>query len=121
MVGRTNLLIKEFLRQELKLELHPNKIFIKTVSSGVDFLGLVNFSDYRALRTKTKRRMLKKINDNQTAWQDGLIAEESFSQSLQSYLGMLKHCNGYKIKNKLYGSLLDCGILYQVQDRLRPQ
>lgn len=102
-------LIREFLCRELKLELHPDKIFIKTVASGVDFLGMVNFSDYRILRTKTKRRMLKKIYKKYTAWQDGLISEESFKKSLQSYLGTLKHCCGYKIEKKnLYGLLMDC-------------
>ncbi|MFH0956105.1 MAG: reverse transcriptase/maturase family protein [Candidatus Falkowbacteria bacterium] len=102
-------LIRKFLRYELKLELHPDKIFIKTVASGIDFLGMINFSDYRVLRTKTKRRMFKKINKKQETWQGGLISEESFNQSLQSYFGMLKHCNGYKTEKRLYGALMDCG------------
>ncbi|MBI2459024.1 MAG: group II intron reverse transcriptase domain-containing protein [Parcubacteria group bacterium] len=93
--------IKEFLRQELKLELHPNKVFIKTIASGVDFLGMVNFSDYRVFRTKTKRRMLKKISDRYGESQNEIISEESFKQSLQSYLGMLKHCRGYKVEKKI--------------------
>jgi len=101
-------LIREFLRQELKLELHPDKIFIKTISSGVDFLGMINFSNYRVLRTKTKRRMLKKINKKREAWQNELISEESFNQSLQSYLGVLKHCHGHNIEKRLYGSSPDC-------------
>ena len=42
---------------ELKLELHPKKISIKTLSSGIDFLGVINFFDYKILRTKTKKRM----------------------------------------------------------------
>ncbi|MDP2736468.1 MAG: reverse transcriptase/maturase family protein [bacterium] len=95
------LLIKEFLRQELKLELHPDKIFIKTITSGVDFLGMVNFSDYRVLRTKTKRRMFNKINGRYNELQNKIISEESFNQSLQSYLGMLKHCRGYKIEKEI--------------------
>ena len=106
-------LIREFLHRELKLELHPNKIFIKTVASGVDFLGMVNFSDYRVLRTKTKRRMIKKINKKREAQQNNLISEESFNQSLQSYLGMLKHCNGHKIEKRLYS--LDCGSSLSVR------
>lgn len=35
--------IAEFLQNTLKLTLHPDKIFIKTLYSGVDFLGWVNF------------------------------------------------------------------------------
>ena len=31
--------IANYLNQELKLQLHPNKVFIKTLSSGIDFLG----------------------------------------------------------------------------------
>jgi retron-type reverse transcriptase len=102
-------LIKEFLRRELKLELHPNKILIKTVASGVDFLGMVNFSDYRVLRTKTKRRMLKKISGRYGELQNKIISKELFNQSLQSYLGILKHCNGHKMAKGLYDLPLDCG------------
>jgi retron-type reverse transcriptase len=93
--------IKKFLHNELKLKLHPDKIFIQTVSSGVDFLGMVNFPDYRILRTKTKRRMLKKISNNYELLQNKLVSEESFNQSLQSYLGILKHCNGYGLARKI--------------------
>jgi len=93
--------IGNFLNNELKLELHPNKISIKTLSSGVDFLGMVNFSDYRILRTKTKRRMIKKLLEKWELLSEDLFSEESFNQSLQSYLGILKHCRGYKIKKEI--------------------
>ncbi|MDP2708878.1 MAG: reverse transcriptase/maturase family protein [bacterium] len=94
-------LIKEFFSQELKLELHPNKIFIKAIASGVDFLGMINFFDYRILRTKTKRRMLKKISGRYDELHNKTISEESFIQSLQSYLGMLKHCQGHKVEKEI--------------------
>jgi len=94
-------LIRNFLKNELKLELHPNKISIETFSSGVDFLGMVNFPYHRILRTKTKRRMLKKIQNKKNALENGIISQESFNQSLQSYLGVLKHCEGYKIKERI--------------------
>ncbi|MEK7170105.1 MAG: reverse transcriptase/maturase family protein, partial [Patescibacteria group bacterium] len=45
--------IREFLRERLKLSLHPDKVFIKTLASGVDFLGWVHFPDHRVLRTST--------------------------------------------------------------------
>lgn len=46
--------IRDFLKERLELELHPGKIYIKTLASGVDFLGWVNFFDHRILRTTTK-------------------------------------------------------------------
>lgn len=93
--------IQEFLRNELKLELHPDKVFIKTFSAGVDFLGIVNFTNHRILRTKTKRRMFKKLQRKKRELDNGLMTPESFKQSLQSYLGTLTHCNGYKLKQQL--------------------
>ncbi|MBU2028405.1 reverse transcriptase/maturase family protein [Patescibacteria group bacterium] len=93
--------IKKFLQDGLKLKLHPDKIFIKTVSSGVDFLGMVNFPDHRILRTKTKRRMFKRISVKHKLYQEELISKESFNQSLQSYLGMLKHYNGHGLAKKM--------------------
>ncbi len=93
--------ISKFLLEELNLELHPNKIFIKTFSSGVDFLGQVVFPSHKVLRTKTKKRMFKNIKKRRAELESGLISEESFNQSLQSYYGMLTHCNGYKLKRKI--------------------
>lgn len=93
--------IKTFLKGKLKLELHPEKVFIKTLSSGADLLGFVNFYDHRILRTSTKVRMLKKIKLKYNNWQNGLILKESFNQSLQSYYGVLRYCCGYKIKRRI--------------------
>lgn len=77
--------ISIFLWNKLKLELPPGKIFIKTLSSGVDFLGWVNFCDHRVLRTATENRMFKRIKDNPA------------SETLNSYFGLLKHGNSYKL------------------------
>lgn len=73
--------IQSFLRDCLSLELHPNKIEIKTLTSGVDFLGWVNFPDHRILRTRAKRRMIKRIKENPTL------------ETLNSYRGLLRHGN----------------------------
>ena len=81
--------ISDFLERELKLQLHPDKVFIKTLASGVDFLGWVHFPRYRVLRTSTKRRMLKRIKENQK------------EASKQSYLGMLKHGSTKKLMELL--------------------
>src|SRR3989338_2903010 len=50
-----------FLRERLKLEMHPDKVFTKTLASGVDFLGWVHFPDHRVLRTATKKRMFRRL------------------------------------------------------------
>ena len=74
-----------FLRERLQLELHPDKLFIKTVVSGIDFLGWVHFPDHRVLRTATKKRMARRL------------AGESADAVKASYLGLLSHGNAKKL------------------------
>lgn len=81
--------ISDFLEEYLKLSLHPDKVFIKTFASGVDFLGWVHFPDYKVLRTVTKKRMFKNLSARQDLVEYG--------PTLQSYLGLLKHGNSFKL------------------------
>jgi len=82
--------IERFLGARLNLEIHPNKIFIKTINSGVDFLGWTSFSKFRVLRRSTKKRMFRKLKENNYK-----------EESLNSYLGMISHGNAFKIKKDL--------------------
>lgn len=89
--------LSDFLWKELKLSLHPDKVFIKTLASGVDFLGWVHFPHHRLLRASTKRRMFRKLKEN------------TRTASLVSYLGMLDHGNTHNLRRKIvekYGYLL---------------
>ncbi len=83
--------ISNFLSESLKLSLHPDKVFIKTIASGVDFLGWMQFPHHRVLRTSTKKRMLKNVRNNPK------------KETIQSYLGMLKHGNSYKLSKIIRG------------------
>ncbi len=85
--------IQNFLQNKLKLILHPDKIFIKTIYSGIDFLGWVNFKDHRVLRTKTKQRMLNRIKSAPNA------------ETINSYLGLLKHGNSGRIKENILNKI----------------
>lgn len=78
--------VSNFLSENLKLSLHPDKVYIKTIASGLDFLGWVHFPKHRVLRTSTKNRMFRNLESN------------TKEESRQSYLGMLSHGNTYKIK-----------------------
>ena len=87
--------ISIFLEENLKLKLHPDKVFIKTFYSGVDFLGWVLFPHHRILRTTTLRRILKRLKKEQS------------KESLVSYSGLLSHGNTYKIIRKIEKRLLE--------------
>ncbi|MDD5050378.1 MAG: reverse transcriptase/maturase family protein [Candidatus Pacebacteria bacterium] len=82
--------IGDFLEEKLELSLHPDKVFIKTFSSGVDFLGWMHFPNHRVLRAATKRRMMRTIE-----------AKKGKTETLQSYLGLLSHGNTKKLQRKI--------------------
>lgn len=92
--------IKQFLQEELLLTLHPYKVTLRKVRQGIDFLGYVILPHRLVLRTKTKRRVYRKIVRKKKELLAGHISQESFQQSAQSYLGILKHCKGKKIERK---------------------
>ncbi|MFZ4648582.1 MAG: reverse transcriptase/maturase family protein [Patescibacteria group bacterium] len=52
--------LDDFLEQRLKLSMHPKKVFLTTLASGVDFLGWVHFPEHLVLRTVTKKRMFRR-------------------------------------------------------------
>lgn len=80
--------IAEFIEKELKLSLHPDKLFIKNLALGVDFLGWVHFPNHRVLRTATKRKMFMNLSSKEG---------EKRETSVSSYLGMLGWGDGYKL------------------------
>jgi len=99
--------IDNFLKSNLKLSLHPNKIIIRKYHQGVDFLGYVIFPYHRILRTKTKNRIFKKMKLRIGELKEGKISKELFNQTLQSYLGVLRHYDSYKLRVKLLKILLN--------------
>lgn len=93
--------IQDFLRKDLKLKLHPGKIIIRKLKQGIDFLGYVVLPHHTVMRTKTKKRMFKKLKQKRKALDAGLISRESYQQSVKSYLGMLKHSNGHRLESRI--------------------
>ncbi len=81
--------IAEFLHEKLKLELHPHKVSLRTWRMGIDWVGYVVRPQCTVLRTTTRRRMMRQVSGRNKA----------------SYLGMLGHCNGYKLRQEVLASL----------------
>lgn len=82
--------INIFLKNELRLDLHPHKVSIHTLASGVDFLGWVHFPDHRVLRTVTKRRMFRNI-----------CSKGGKAEAVQSYRGLIRHGNSETMKREI--------------------
>ncbi|TSD03867.1 MAG: RNA-directed DNA polymerase (Reverse transcriptase) [Parcubacteria group bacterium Greene0714_21] len=95
----------KFLRERLKLTIHPKKISLRKLHQGVDFLGYVIFPKHRLLRIKTKRRIFSKLRKRIEEYRRGEASQPQVEQSLQSYLGVLSHANAYKLSQDLRNQL----------------
>lgn len=87
----------QILQKNLKLELHPQKIILRKLTMGIDFLGYIVLPHYRLPRTKTQRRIFKKLKMK--------FNSPMFGQSLQSYLGYFSHANSYKLTQQLQNQI----------------
>jgi len=93
--------IQKTLHEKLKLALHPHKVSITKIRQGVDFLGYVTLPRATMVRTASKNRMFRRLKEKRKFVQKGVITEESFNHSRQSYLGVLAHANTQKLRGQV--------------------
>lgn len=94
--------IDEFLRTHLDLVLNPKKKNMNLVSRGFDFVGHVIKPNRIYLRTTIIKKSFSTIKEweknKKRFTEDELV---NFRNKINSYLGMYKHVNGYKLRKKL--------------------
>jgi len=68
---------------------------------GIDFLGYVLLPHAQLVRTKTRRRIIKKIGERVRDFKNEKISEETLLQLINSYFGVLGHANSYKLQQHI--------------------
>ena len=81
--------INQFLKTVLKLQIHPNKVHLRRLSWGIDFVGYVALPHYFLPRNKTVRRIWRQIDKTNAS----------------SYFGHLSHVNSYELVRNLRNKL----------------
>lgn len=78
-------LIRNFLKTELQLDLHPSKVSIRSWRQGIDFLGYVLLPHATVVRTKTQKRIHSRVN----------------AENYSSYLGVCSLANAYRLSQTI--------------------
>ncbi len=89
--------IDEFLRGELKIELHPQKSKIIPLSRGIDFVGFRNFFYFRLLRKRNIKNMKRKVE----MFKQGLLTKEKFLESFQGWNAYARWANTYNLQKNI--------------------
>jgi retron-type reverse transcriptase len=97
--------IKDFLETNLRLELHPKKIYLQHYTKGVPFLGAV-IKPHRIYVAKRTYGHFKKALHFYNCRMAGeyLPDEEELRKvrtTVNSYLGIMQHFNSYNMKKKI--------------------
>lgn len=89
-------IIKDFLEKNLRLTLHPKKIYLQNINHWVQFLWAF-IKPYRIYRSKRSVKNFYKMmkNCNNMPW----------DSSLNSYLWLFKHYNQYQLVKKIIKDL----------------
>ncbi len=105
--------IRVFLRDQLKLELHPKKAEIFPIgffgklpvsnrkNRGVDFLGYVVRDGKRYLRRSTIKRFLKKSRRYAVMFKNGQVSKQSILNAYSSWRGYFKFADAYNLIKKI--------------------
>ncbi len=83
--------IRNFLKQKLKLELHPQKSRIIGLSQGIDFVGFRNFYYFKLLRKRNINKMQEKIRQ----YNKGNITKNKFKEIYQGWTAYAKWANTF--------------------------
>jgi retron-type reverse transcriptase len=101
--------IREFLRKDLGLELHPHKIYLQHSGHGLPFLGMFIKPGriYAGRRIKSNLyKAISRFNVEIRAGRPDLAHRYAFRQSINSYLGMLKHYQTFRLRKNFLMSTL---------------
>ena len=88
-------LINTFLQERLKLDLNK-KTCIRPVALGIEFCGYRVWATHTKLRKSTALKMKRKLKQVQEKYADGEMTYERAMQTVNSYMGILKHCDSYR-------------------------
>lgn len=101
--------IAEFLQNNLKLSLHPQKVYLQHYSKGVRFIGAFIKYDHIAIGKRTKGNLYNKIHQflpRMAESKNKAIAELSaLNSSINSYLGFMRHYQSYNLRKHVLAQL----------------
>lgn len=98
--------ISEFLETELELRLN-SKTCIRPISQGIEFVGYRVWPDKLVLRKSTTLHMKRVLKARREAYRVKEITLRQATDTLNCYLGMLKHCDSDALRE----SILDNFVL----------
>ena len=93
--------IDNFLNEELKIMLHPNKSQILKLEKGIKFLGFRVFYHHKLIRKSNLNDFDKKFNQMKFLFNEGFLTREKVFESIEGWMAYARHGNTYKYRRHI--------------------
>ena len=96
--------IRAFMRENCRLDIHPNKIYLQHYAKGFLFLGAYIKPGRSYVGRRVKAHFLQALYEWEKHLQSGASVSprelEKMRATINSYLGIMKHHSAYNVKKK---------------------
>jgi len=93
--------IAQYLREKVKLQLHPDKSKIINLDRGVEFLGFKIFPYHRLLKRRNMRYFLQKSRLTNSLYKEEKITYDDVYNFMEGWCAYAKHANTYNVRQKI--------------------
>ncbi len=100
---------REFLREELRLELKERAIVIAPVTEGISFLGFRVFPGTIRLSRDKWARFRRRVREREAAYISGEIGEDDLARTVSSMVGHVLHADTLEARRSFFTGSLSLG------------
>lgn len=100
-------IFKNFLKKNLNLDIHPNKIYLQDYKKGLSFLGAYLKPNVKYVSKRIKANFYNLIYEINRDFNKNINYLEKIRSQINSYLGILSHFKSYRLKQKALSTLRD--------------
>jgi retron-type reverse transcriptase len=90
--------INEYLRRELRIDLHPEKSGVVQVKNGVTLLGFRLFYHYKLLKKSNAKRIWKRLERFKQEYNEGRMNSSDMFTRLEGWLSYAEFGNTYNLR-----------------------
>lgn len=94
--------LEKFANEVMKMELN-DKTCIRPINQGIEFCGFRLWATHVKIRKSTSLRIKRNLKGVMKRYNEGYISLDKANQVVNSYLGLLKHCDSFALRTEIFG------------------
>lgn len=93
--------IEIFLKENLELELHPDKSKIISLSRGIDFVGFKIFYNFKIVKKRNRKNFIKRLKEIKKKYSLEEISKKELFDSIEGWIAYAVLGNSFELRKQL--------------------